>query len=176
MSPFLSLRSRLAGVLLTALVAVFAITVGAGAAQLAVSGFGAMQHRLELRPSSFELVGNLPGVARPGVSHPLDLRLTNPHRHSLRITRVSVSIIVDQAHLDAGCSRRRDFRSVPMPPRSYPIRLRPRRTMSLRQLGVRVLPRVEMLRLPRDQDACQGARLKLRYGGRARRWSTKASR
>ena len=48
--------------------------------------------------------------------------------------------------------------------------------MSLRQLRVRVLPRVEMLPLPLNQDACQGARLTLRYGGRARRWRTEAPR
>ena len=175
MSRFPLPRSRISGVL-TALVAVLAVAVGASAAQLAVSVFGGMRHRIELRPLSFKLGGDLPGAARPGVSHPLDLRLTNPYRHSLRITRISVSIVVDQAHLNAGCRRRRDFRSVPMPRSSYPIRLRPRRTMTLRQLRVRALPRVEMLRLPLNQGACQGARLTLKFGGRARRWSTEASR
>ncbi len=48
--------------------------------------------------------------------------------------------------------------------------------MSLRQLRVRALPRVEMLRLALNQDACQGARLTLNYGGCARRWSTRAPR
>lgn len=162
--------------LLTAVAAVLAAAVGASAAQLVVSGFGGKYDWHERPPLSFKLSGNLPGATRPGVSHPLDLLVTNPHRHSLGITRISVSIIVDQAHLNAGCRRRRDFRSVPMPPSSYPIRVRPRRTLTLRQLGVRVLPRVEMLRLPLNQDACRGARLTLKYGGRARRWSSKAPR
>lgn len=162
--------------MLTALVVVLVTAVAASAARLAVLAFGWTQHRIELRPQSFTLGGDLPGLARPGVSYALDVRLTNPHRYSLEITRVSVSIVVDPAHLNAGCRRRRDFRSIPMPPSSYPIRLPPRRTMRLRQLRVRFLPQVAMLSLPLDQDACQGARLTLKYGGRARRWSPEAPR
>ena len=53
-----------------------------------------------------------------------------------------------------------------MPSRAYPIRLRPRRTVSLRGCGVRALPRVAMVALPRNQDACKGARLTLKLGGK----------
>ncbi len=64
MSRFPPPRSRISGVL-TALIAVFAVAVGASAAQLAVSAFGGMRHRIELRPLSFKLAGDLPPPCGP---------------------------------------------------------------------------------------------------------------
>ncbi len=112
----------------------------------------------------------------PGTSQSLDLRLTNPHRHSLAITKLTGMVVVDRAHARAGCDARRDFRWIDAPATSYPIRLRARRTRSLRQMGVRALPRVAMVAVPRNQDACKGARLGLKLGGGARHWSARGRR
>jgi len=154
------------------LAAIFAaLAVGvAGAAQH--SRFSVSRKKLVVPGSAFKVSSaSLVEPLRPGASQALNLLLTNPHRYSLAVTRVTVAIAVDRAHARAGCNAARDFRSIRMPSTSYPIRLWPRRTLSLWSLGVRVLPRVAMVALPLNQDACKGARLTLRFGGRARRWS-----
>ena len=109
---------------------------------------------------------------RPGTSQALDLRLTNPHRHSLAITKLTIAVVVDPAHARAGCDGGRDFRATAISPGAYPIRLRPRRTVRLRVLRPHNVPRLQMRALPHNQDACKGARLTLKLGGRARRWRT----
>ena len=152
-------------------VVVACLAVGvAGAAQR--SAFSVGRKQPVLPRNAFAISSpNVVAPMRPGTSQALDLRLTNPHRHSLSITQLTVTIAVDAAHARAGCDARRDFRFVAMPKSSYPLRVRPGRTVSLRALRVRVLPRVAMVALPRNQDACKGARLTLKLGGRARRWS-----
>jgi hypothetical protein len=160
-----------------ALVALFAgLAVGvAGAAQH--SGFIVGRKQLRPPPNTFTISGvNLTRPLRPGTSQALDLKLTHPHRYSLAITRLTVVVVVDRAHARAGCDARRDFRVTAIPRRSYPIRLRPRRRASLRGLGARVLPRVEMVALPRNQDACKGARLTVKVTGTARRWGVRRRR
>jgi hypothetical protein len=159
------LRSPAGRILVVVLCAGLAVGV-AGAAQR-------VQPKRPVPPSSAFMIGaaNLRHALRPGTSQSLDLRLTNPHHHSLAITGLTATVVVDRAHARAGCDARRDFRWVDAPAASYPVRLRARRTRSLRQLGMRVLPRVAMVAVPRNQDACKGARLGLELGGGARRWS-----
>ncbi|MGH2840523.1 MAG: hypothetical protein ACRDKY_06835 [Solirubrobacteraceae bacterium] len=118
----------------------------------------------------FKIRGKFARPLAPGTSQPLNLRITNRTRDRLRITRLMVSLRVDAAHRRAGCSRARSFRVTRLKPRQYPILVRPRRTRSLRTLRVRPLPRVRMLNLPTNQNACKGAKLKLRFLGRAQRW------
>jgi hypothetical protein len=62
-----------------------------------------------------------------------------------------------------GCSGDADF-TVAQFAGTYPLRLRPG-TTSLSALGVdpSVWPRLVMLDLPRSQDACRGATLRLDY-------------
>ena len=122
-----------------------------------------------VNPSGFKICGRLAGPLAPGVSQPLNLRLSNRSRSSLLVTRLTVSLRLDAAHRRAGCSAKRSFRVTRLKRSQYPIALRARRTSSLRSLGVRRLPRVRMLNLPTNQDACQGATLMLRFGGSARR-------
>lgn len=153
---------------MAAIFAVVAVGV-AGAAQH--SAFSVGRKKLVVPRTAFKISSaTLIEPLRPGTSQALDLLLTNPHRYSLAVTRVTVAVAVDRAHARAGCDAGRDFRSIRMPSSSYPIRLWPRRTLSLSRLRVRVLPRVAMVALPRNQDACKGARLTLTFGGRARRW------
>jgi hypothetical protein len=117
----------------------------------------------------FKISGRLPGPLAPGVSQPLNLRISNRSRHSLLITKLTVSLRLDAAHRRAGCSRKRSFRVTRLKRSQYPISVPARRTGSLWALGVRNLPRVRMLDLATNQDACKGASLRLRFGGRARR-------
>ena len=166
-----------AGRIPTALVAVCAgLAVGvAGAAQH--TGFIAGRKRPMPPPNAFMISGaSLAQPLRPGTSQELDLKLTHPHRYSLAITKLTIAVVVDHAHAWAGCDGRRNFRAIGIPARSYPIRLRPRRRASLRALGVRMLPRIAMLALPRNQDACKGARLTLKVTGTARRWGVRRRR
>ena len=147
----------------------------AGAAQQSAFHVGRKESALprsQFKISSLKLRSPL----RPGTSQALDLRLTNRRGFSLAITRLSVAVAVDPAHARAGCDARRDFRVIGMRSGAYPIRLRPRRTAALSGLGVRVLPRVAMVALPRNQDACKGARLTLKLSGGARRWGVGARR
>ena len=138
-----------------------------GAAQRSVFKVGRKESAIP--PSGFEISSPTVRPLRPGMSQVLDLRLTNPHPYALSVRRVTVAIVIDRAHARAGCDRGRDFRSIRMPSSTYPIRLPPRRSMTLRRLRVRVLPRVAMVAGPHNQDACKLARLSLRFGGRARR-------
>ena len=157
------LATGAAVVLLAALVA-----FGADAHQL-FSG-AAASSTVKRHPRGFEIRGNLPRPLAPGVSQPLNLRLTNPYRFSLRIKKLTVAVRVDAKHAAAGCRVSRNFTLKRLATRAYPIRLGPRRTRTLRALRIRRLPRVAMRNLPTNQDACKGARLRLRYVGRAGHW------
>ncbi len=127
-------------------------------------------------PAGFKTTGKLALPLRPGTSQALDLRLTNPHKWDLRVVRLSIAISVDRAHEAAGCRRGTQFRQVRIPPRFYPLRLRARSTRTLRQLGVKYPPRIVMRDLPRNQDACKGAKLTLRFARRSARWSGSKAR
>ena len=166
-----------AGRIPAALVALFVgLAVGvAGAAQHA--GLIAGRKHLRTPSNSFAISAvHLARPLRPGTSQAIDLKLTHSHRYSLAITKITVAIVVDREHARAGCDGRRDFRVIGIPASSYPIRLRPRHRSSLRGLGVRVAPRIAMVALPRNQDACKGARLTLRLSGTARRWGARRRR
>jgi hypothetical protein len=117
--------------------------------------------------SAFKIRGNVVRPLRPGSMRRLNLKLTNRTNHGLLVTRITVQVKLDTAHRKAGCSRARSYRFIRMRHREYPLHLPARRTRSLRALGVRRVPRLRMLSLPTNQDACKGAKLRLRYLGRA---------
>lgn len=123
----------------------------------------------EVRPA-FEICGDLARPLAPGTSQPLDMQISNPTRHRLHITRLTVSLKLDSAHERAGCTAAHGFRVTGLGARQYPIVVPPRSTRSLRALGIRPLPRVRMLALPANQDVCKGAKLHMRFLGRAQRW------
>lgn len=97
------------------------------------------------------------------------MRISNPSRHRLKITRVTVSLKLDTAHRTAGCTVASSFRVTGLRSGQYPLVVPPRSTRSLRVLGVAPLPRVRMLNLASTQDACKTAKLRLRFIGEARR-------
>lgn len=161
--------TRHPSVLGTALLAALGLAAGAGAASRVVASGAFAQGGPTSRSASFRIAAALPLVVIPGRSQAVDMRLTNPHHYPLAVTRLTLEIVVDPKHELAGCDRHEHFRAIRMPPASYPLVLRARQSTTLRRLGVAVLPRVAMLDLASQQDACKGARLSLLYGGQARR-------
>lgn len=119
---------------------------------------------------SFAISGKLAGPLRPGASRALNLRLANRRPFTLWVTRLRIRVSVDRRHRRAGCTARRDLAVRQLPRRAYPLKLPARRARRLGRLRVRRLPRVAMRNLRTvNQDACKGAKLRLRYTGTARR-------
>lgn len=142
----------------------------AAAAAVALQGPSGATLNERPRQASVRITGNIRAPLRPGTSQPLNLRLRNTTPSPLLITRLRITVSVDAAHRAAGCSARRDFSVRQLPRRAYPIKLGRRRRATLRALRVRSLPRIAMRNLPRtNQDACMGARLRLRYTAVMRR-------
>lgn len=152
-----------------------ALALAAVLAPAALAAHATLERELHPRYSStpaataFRISGDLLRPLTPGATQRLNLRLSNRSGHRLLITKLTISLRIDDAHRRAGCSRTRSFRVTRLKRREYPISLPARRTRTLRALGVRRVPSVRMLDLPRNQDACKGAALRLRYSGRARR-------
>jgi hypothetical protein len=116
---------------------------------------------------SFAIAGSAHRALYPGASRRVRLRLHNRRAFPLLVTRIRVRVRVDRRHQRAGCGARRDYAVQQIPRASYPIRLPAHGTVRLR--GFR-LPRLRMRNPPdRNQDACHGAELHLRYRGRAHR-------
>lgn len=109
---------------------------------------------------ALHIEGSVRTALDPGRAAPLRLTLVNRRRSTLTVTRVRIRAGVDAPHRRAGCTRR-----------DYAVRAVPKRALPLRipSGGMRFLrTRVRMRNLPRNQDACKGAQLKLRYVGRTR--------
>jgi hypothetical protein len=84
------------------------------------------------------------------------------------VTRLRVGVRVDRAHRLAGCTRG-DYVVGQMPRQAFPIRLRAHGVRRLSRLRVRAYPQLGMRNsLTRNQDACKGARLRLRYRSQVR--------
>jgi hypothetical protein len=139
------------------------------AANHMLGGGGAPTTRAGEQPQPVVISGNGPAPLAPGTEQPLNLRLSNRSRHRQVVTRLMISLRVDAAHRRAGCNRTRSFHLVRMQRREYPIVLAPGRTRSLLALGVDRVPRVRMLNLPTNQDACKDAALQMRYSATVRR-------
>jgi len=117
---------------------------------------------------AFKVTGNVIPPLRPGLTLPVNVKVRNLHRVAISISRLRAEVLVDAAHRSAGCSPKRDFVVTQLPARAYPLKLGPLRAKPLAALGRRVRPRVTMRNLPDvDQGACKGAKLTLRYSGRA---------
>lgn len=114
---------------------------------------------------SFAIAGDVPGKLRPGVRHSIRLVLTNRHPFPVRLVRVRIRGRVDAAHRAAGCTMRRDFAIDQLPRWRQPlIGAHSTRRLARGRPGLRL--RNDPLR---NQDACKGAKVTLRYRGRAER-------
>jgi hypothetical protein len=121
------------------------------------------------RTKPFDVSGDLSTPLGPGASAPLDLRLSNPHRFPIRVFDLSVAL--EEATSKPGCGATENFRVTQIAAARYDtgIWLAARQSATLSQLGVvdDDKPRVEMLNLSTNQDACKNARLTLQYSGTA---------
>jgi hypothetical protein len=158
------------------------LTAGSALALLAVTapvGFAVshLLHDADSHPKSarkhrgqlIRVTGEVGRPLAPGTARHLNLRLSNRSPHHQVVLRLTVSVTLDAAHRRAGCSRARNFRVLPMRRGEYPISLPAGRAGSLHSLGVRRVPRLRMLNLRTNQDACKGAKLRLHYRARIRR-------
>lgn len=124
----------------------------------------------DVRPA-FEICGELAGPLTPGTSQPIDMRISNHTRHRLRITRITASLKLGTSDRRAACAVAESFRVAALRAEQYPIVVPPRSTRSLRELGVKPLPRVRMLNLASSQDACKAVKLRMDFRGDARRFA-----
>lgn len=127
-------------------------------------------------PAAFKISGTVDGPLVPGLAQRVRLTLRNPHKWPLLIHRVDFRLTMDRAHARAGCTLKVNYRRLMLPRKIYPLRLPPKSTRTLRQLGVTSTPAILMRNLPVNQDVCQGAQLRLRFSGRSARAGSSLAR
>ena len=113
----------------------------------------------------FSITGSSDRRLAPGVTGLLDLSLTNPSAAPLQVTSLRVSASRTSA---PSCSIANY--TVGQFSGSYPLTIPAHATRTLSQLGIAParLPRVSMLNLPVNQDACKNASVLLDYTGTGR--------
>jgi hypothetical protein len=112
----------------------------------------------------FTISGNLSGKLAPGVPpQPLDLTLSNPNKQALRVTNLTVTV----SKTSAGTACDRGNFAVTQYSGPYPITLAKGQTASLSDLGIpsSAWPKVQMLDLPKNQDACKNVTITLAFSG-----------
>lgn len=117
----------------------------------------------------FAISGDVSTTLAPGVSAPINLEITNPHRTRLRVGNLRVTI---QEVSAPGATAARpctvsDFVVHQLPRHHKRIRLKAHVTQTLRSLHLhpKTWPRVGMHNHPVNQDGCKGAALTLGYAG-----------
>ncbi|MCF3138823.1 hypothetical protein LRQ04_06085 [Paenarthrobacter sp. AR 02] len=118
---------------------------------------------------SFGVSGSLQGPLAPGVSLPLDLKISNPENKNIAVTMLSASIskvVRTPAAVAAGLPCSSADYSVTQFTGTYPIDIKPGST-SLSALGLPQArwPRIAMLDTLQLQDGCKGATLELTFSG-----------
>jgi uncharacterized membrane protein len=121
------------------------------------------------KTKTLQVSGDLPADLGPGDEQSLDLSLENPHNFPVRIYDISVAI--EEGTSAPACSGGRNYRVHQIAASRYQpgLWIPANSTRTLSQLGVAEAdqPRIEMLNLPEDQDACKDAELALQYVGTA---------
>jgi hypothetical protein len=116
---------------------------------------------------SFSISGELRGLLSPGRGGAVRLRIQNPYPFPIGATALRVT--VDPGSTKPGCDSRSDLavRQSNTARGSVVVVVPAHATVTLPAQGA-TAPRVWMRNRPVNQDACKGARFKLRYGGIAR--------
>jgi uncharacterized membrane protein len=99
----------------------------------------------------------------PGVTQPLNLRISNPNSQPLSVTNITVAV---QQPLNSACAAA-NFAVIQIPS-GYPLTVPAYATASLLDLvgfTAAQLPRLQMKDLSTNQDACKGATVSLSYTG-----------
>lgn len=113
----------------------------------------------------FTLSGGITPAFSPGVSHPIDLRVSNPNSAAITIESGAIEIMLSTSR--AGCPASTNFEvtrgltaQVTVPGNT---------AASLSELGIAATdwPIITMLDTNVDQDACEGALLAFHYAGSA---------
>ena len=135
----------------------------AGSDRAAIRGGGGA---LVASSTTLRIDGDLTGPVSPGVTAPLDLRLSNTQGVPVGVTHLSVKVeAVSAPSTDAGHPCTVDDFTVTQPPSAMKFTLTPHQVSSLSGLGISRVswPTVGMLDRPADQDGCKGASLTLSY-------------
>jgi hypothetical protein len=116
---------------------------------------------------TFTISGSLSQLLVPGLSEPLDLRVTDPSTGALRLTGLEVTVTGVAPLFGLACSSN-DF-AVTQYSGPSGLTVAGSTTSALSALGVPTtqLPQVRMLETHVNQDGCQGATVNLAYTGTA---------
>ncbi|HET6876318.1 MAG TPA: hypothetical protein VFH38_02180 [Jatrophihabitans sp.] len=116
---------------------------------------------------AFAITGNLPGNLAPGVSIPLNLKVSNPNHSDLAVSNLTVTVqsVAKAAGASGTCSVT-DY-TVDQYSGPYPLVVPSLGSADLGQLNVgpAYWPHVRMLDKAVNQDGCKGATLTLAYNG-----------
>jgi hypothetical protein len=115
--------------------------------------------------SAFAITGDLSGTLSPGVTRPLDLKLSNPNNFALSVSNVTVSVA--QTTTNTKCDGPTNFAITQLPASAYPFTLPASASNVALSTLVSSLPQVAMRDLSSNQDACKSVRLTLNYSGSA---------
>jgi hypothetical protein len=163
-----------------------AFAAGAIVVHAATSAQTSAKKKVSSKPKpSFRIRTQLSDQLSPGRSAQLKISFANTRDKNVWLHRFAVRLNLDKAHMDAGCSIRRDYRVMQFPKKFFPYKIpkaqRIKGTKKLR-LKYRQIPAKKsngkptliMLAPPGvNQDACKGATLTLSYTTRS---STKKPR
>jgi hypothetical protein len=119
---------------------------------------------------SFTISGGVSTVLEPGVTAPIGLTVSNPTDRPIRITGLSIAIAsvgAPRATSALPCTSA-DF-AVSQPQVAGALTVPANSSRTLQQLGLTgsQLPSLGMLNSIENQDGCQGAAVRLSYGGTA---------
>jgi hypothetical protein len=111
----------------------------------------------------FTIAGVLDRALAPGVTGYLNLALTNSNNQTLSVTNLAVMVTGTNK---PGCTVSGNFSTVQFSG-TYPLSIPANSTRTLSQLGVpqSQWPKVTMVNLPTNQDACKSTGLTLSYTG-----------
>jgi hypothetical protein len=111
---------------------------------------------------AFAVTGTLHGSLQPGATLPLELRIGNPNRQALVVSKLTVVLV----STSRPACKTSNFSIKPYSG-TGPLRLPAGQHRTLDQLGVpaSAWPQLSMLNLATNQDACKGVTLNLRYTG-----------
>lgn len=164
-------------VLLSVFAAAFAMLLGqasgpveAGGSRSYVDGSGRTVARGSLQPAGFTVEGKVNRQLVPGRIVRINLRLTNPTRVDLDVTRLSVKVSSVTSDGQASTCHGADFTVLPAT-LGAGVRLPAGSRGTLGRLGLHRTrwPAVGLLDLPVNQDDCKGVTLTLTYSGSAER-------
>jgi len=132
--------------------------------------YASVQLVIKTTGRSFAISGNLEGLLAPGRTLPLQLSLTNPHKKSLSVTNLSVtlqSVTRTKSAIGHGQPCTIGDYAVSQYSGGYPLVMPGSTTMNLTQLGVssRQRPQIQFVNTLENQDGCKGATLSLSYSG-----------